>query len=180
MLRFNVFFLRIICWSSSFMCELCWAKFQLILSILGWSWGDWGGVPWKVLKRELWKNTAGKPARVKCALCCANFDIAISAETLNELASPRRFFLPPITDNLTIPFQSLMKIWKLLWPNRQGGISEVSPSVLKKKKSEVQRKFLCPKYVLWKSSTRIFFLSWTYFFQEVAVVPSNYQNWAKK
>ena len=25
------------------MCELCWAKFQLILSILGWSGGYWVG-----------------------------------------------------------------------------------------------------------------------------------------
>ena len=59
MLRFNVFFLRIICWSSSFMCELCWAKFQLILSILGWSWGDWGVFPEKYLSENYERTQQG-------------------------------------------------------------------------------------------------------------------------
>ena len=107
MLRFNVFFLRITCWSSSFMRELCWANTQLILSILGCGRGI---VPWKVLKRELWKNIAGKPAGVKCALCCANFDIAISAETLNELVSSQPFF--PFLQTQTISHFSFSLWWK--------------------------------------------------------------------
>ena len=59
MLRFIVFFLRIICWSSSFMCELCWANTQLILSILGKG-GGWGGLfPEKYLSENYERTWQG-------------------------------------------------------------------------------------------------------------------------
>ena len=115
-----------------------------------------GIVPWKVL--ELWKNTAGKPAGVKCALCCSNFDIAISAETLNELVSSQPFFpFLQNTDNLTILFQPLMKMWKLHWPNRQGDICKVSPSVLNKKKVQSSKEISLPKICAVKSIHENFF-----------------------